>query len=97
MQEVEKRVEGKRVLVILDSLHTPEHVLNELCFWQITSFVDALFKLSDSKPLLVGVKPAGGDYVARISILRPGHCSRLLGYEFEDMAYPRSKIESVFL
>jgi cephalosporin hydroxylase len=30
VQEVEKRVEGKRVLVILDSLHTPEHVLNEL-------------------------------------------------------------------
>ena len=30
VREVAKRVEGKRVLVILDSLHTPEHVLNEL-------------------------------------------------------------------
>lgn len=30
VKEVAKRVEGKRVLVILDSLHTTEHVLDEL-------------------------------------------------------------------
>ncbi len=30
VKEVAKRVKGKRVLVILDSLHTTEHVLNEL-------------------------------------------------------------------
>ncbi len=30
VREVAKRVEGKRVLVILDSLHTTEHVLDEL-------------------------------------------------------------------
>jgi cephalosporin hydroxylase len=48
VSEVKRRVKGKRVLLILDSLHTRDHVLNELnVYWDIVD-VDGYILVQDT-------------------------------------------------
>jgi cephalosporin hydroxylase len=59
--EVTRRVKGKKVLVILDSLHTKEHVLNEIKAYSPLVNVGSYIIVQDTNinghPVLVGFGP----------------------------------------
>jgi cephalosporin hydroxylase len=61
--EVKRRVQGKRVLVLLDSLHTKEHVAAELAAYAPLVPVGSYLIVQDT-----GVGPVGSSIGGRAAI-----------------------------